>query len=71
MYINHLLEFLVDNEGAGYYDIIEQVERPLIEMVLIKNRGNVFKSSKELGIQRNTLTKKMQKYGMIKRGYKK
>ena len=64
--MNNLVKFLQDNEGASYYEILEQVERPLIEMVLVKHRGNVFRAAKELGIQRNTLTKKMIKYGMKK-----
>lgn len=64
--MNNLVNFLQDNEGKSYREIIEQVERPLIEMVLVKHRGNVFRAAKELGIERNTLTKKMVKYGMKK-----
>ena len=61
--MNNLVNFLQDNEGKSYREIIEQVERPLIEMVLVKHRGNVFRASKELGIQRNTLTKKWLSMG--------
>ncbi len=40
--------------------VIEQVERPLIRFVLEKTRGNQVKAADILGINRNTLRKKIQ-----------
>lgn len=50
-------------EIKGLYDIvIEQVEKPLIELTLKATRGNKVKSAKILGINRNTLKKKIDTY---------
>ncbi|MBI4041518.1 MAG: hypothetical protein HY390_06605 [Deltaproteobacteria bacterium] len=42
-----------------YPVIIERVERPLIQLVLKKTRGNQVKAASILGINRNTLRKKI------------
>ena len=42
--------------------IIEQVEKPLIELSLNQCNGNQVKASKLLGINRNTLKKKIDTY---------
>ena len=42
--------------------ILEQVEKPLIELSLRQNRGNQVKTAKLLGINRNTLKKKIDSY---------
>lgn len=42
--------------------IVEQVERPLIELALQTNRGNQLKTALVLGMNRNTLKKKMDHY---------
>lgn len=47
----------------GLYDIIlEQVEKPLIELSLKAWKGNQVKTAKMLGINRNTLKKKIDTY---------
>jgi Fis family transcriptional regulator len=47
----------------GLYDlIIEQVERPLIELSLRQFNGNQVKTAQMLGINRNTLKKKIDTY---------
>ena len=47
----------------GLYSIImEQVERPLIELSLHAYKGNQVKTAKMLGINRNTLKKKIDTY---------
>lgn len=47
------------------YDfVIEQVERPLIKLVLRHTGGNQSKASRILGINRGTLKKMMDKYGL-------
>ena len=40
--------------------VIRQIERPLIQIVLEKTRGNQIRAAEILGIIRNTLLKKMQ-----------
>ena len=42
--------------------IIEQVEKPLIELSLRQCKGNQVKAAKLLGINRNTLKKKIDTY---------
>jgi len=55
--------FLDQTEGVPldslYSTIIQTVEKPLIQLVLSKTRGNQVKASRILGINRNTLRKKI------------
>ena len=54
--------FFLENKSRELYkDIIELVERPLIEMTLKKTDGNQKKAAKMLGINRNTLHTKIKK----------
>ena len=47
----------------GLYDIVmEQVERPLLELALRAFNGNQGKTAQMLGINRNTLKKKIDIY---------
>ena len=47
----------------GLYDVVlEQVERPLIELALKSFEGNQVRTAEMLGINRNTLKKKMHAY---------
>jgi two-component system nitrogen regulation response regulator GlnG len=50
--------------GDLYDVILEQVERPLIRFVLEKTRGNQVKAADILGINRNTLRKKINDLGI-------
>jgi two-component system nitrogen regulation response regulator GlnG len=50
--------------GDLYSMILEQMERPLIRFVLEKTRGNQVKAADILGINRNTLRKKIQDLGV-------
>lgn len=50
-------------ELSGLYDIVlEQVEKPLIELALQSRNGNQVKTAQLLGINRNTLKKKIDSY---------
>ena len=50
-------------ELNGLYDVImEQVERPLLEIALRAYNGNQVKTAILLGINRNTLKKKIDNY---------
>ena len=44
--------------------VISQVERPLVELVLEQTRGNQLQAAKVLGINRNTLRKKIRTLGI-------
>lgn len=53
----------------GLYDrVLESLERPLFELALQATRGNQIKAASLLGINRNTLRKKLQLLGMRKGG---
>jgi Fis family transcriptional regulator len=57
----------LDGEEPSYdmYDmVIACVEKPLLEMVLEHVGGNQTRASEMLGINRNTLRKKMQQHGI-------
>jgi Fis family transcriptional regulator, factor for inversion stimulation protein len=52
-----------DIEINGLYNIVlEQVERPLLEIALKAHKGNQVKTAQMLGINRNTLKKKIDIY---------
>jgi len=57
----------LDNESATdvYEMVIQQVEKPMIEFVLAQTEQNQSRSAQILGINRNTLRKKMQMYNLI------
>ena len=61
-------EFIGGPDGLpapGLYDrVMEQVERPMIAMTLAATRGNQVRAAEILGLNRNTLRKKIQDLGM-------
>ena len=64
-----LKEYFKDLDGeepcAGMYDmVINCVEKPLLEMVLEHVGGNQTRAAEMLGINRNTLRKKMLEHGI-------
>jgi two-component system nitrogen regulation response regulator GlnG len=47
--------------AAGLYDrVLREIERPLIELSLVATRGNQIRAAKLLGLNRNTLRKKIR-----------
>jgi two-component system nitrogen regulation response regulator GlnG len=70
----HLREYFSAHQGrlppAGVYDrIIMEVERPLIQQCLDACYGNQIKAAELLGINRNTLRKKIRVLGItVSRG---
>jgi two-component system nitrogen regulation response regulator GlnG len=52
------------DSGDIFSMVLEQVERPLIRFVLEKTRGNQVKAADILGINRNTLRKKIHELGI-------
>ncbi|HVV87606.1 MAG TPA: helix-turn-helix domain-containing protein, partial [Kofleriaceae bacterium] len=53
-----------------YEKVIERVERPLFELVLARTGGNQVKAAAILGLNRNTLRKKLESQGVAPRGKK-
>jgi two-component system nitrogen regulation response regulator GlnG len=56
----------LESEEAGdiYRAVLEQVERPLLEAVLDRTNGNQVRAAAVLGINRNTLRKKIRELGI-------
>lgn len=50
---------------GGLYDfVLSEVERPLLEVVMKSTRGNISKAAQYLGLNRATLRKKLERYGL-------
>jgi two-component system nitrogen regulation response regulator GlnG len=65
----HLASYFADQPDgvppAGLYDrVLEDVERPLIQLTLAATRGNQVRAAEVLGLNRNTLRKKIQELGV-------
>ncbi|MDP2912508.1 MAG: helix-turn-helix domain-containing protein [Candidatus Omnitrophota bacterium] len=56
--------FLHEKEGRLYDFLVDIIEKPLIENLLVKTEGNQLKAAKILGINRNTLHAKIKKLGI-------
>jgi Fis family transcriptional regulator len=65
---NALDEYFKDLDGQpphAVYDMVLQcVERPLLEYVLNRAEGNQSKAAQILGLNRNTLRKKLKQYNL-------
>jgi two-component system nitrogen regulation response regulator GlnG len=58
-----------DLPAAGLHDrVLAEVERPLIQLALQATKGNQIRAASVLGINRNTLRKKIQVLGVRARG---
>jgi Fis family transcriptional regulator len=65
----NLEKYFRDLEGSrpsAIYDmVLSAVERPMLEVVMRQAHGNQLRASEMLGINRNTLRKKLQQYGLL------
>lgn len=53
-------------QASGIYDmVIRAVERPLLEVIMREADGNQLRASEMLGINRNTLRKKLLLHGLL------
>lgn len=53
------------HQPGGLYDfVLTEVERPLLEVVMKCTRGNISKAAQYLGLNRATLRKKLERYGL-------
>ena len=61
-------EYFKDLDGekpcAIHHMVIASVEKPLLESILKHAQGNQTRAAELLGLNRNTLRKKMQEYGI-------
>lgn len=62
-------QYFLDLDGETpqpiYEMVLAQVEKPLIEVVLAHAQGNQTRAAELLGLNRNTLRKKMKQYDLI------
>jgi len=64
--LNAYFETLAEENATDVYEmVIQQVEKPMIEYVLQQADNNQTHAANILGINRNTLKKKMQKYNLV------
>ncbi len=57
---------LAGTQPVLIYDmVLSAVEKPMLEVVMKQAQGNQLKASAMLGINRNTLRKKLHTYGML------
>lgn len=56
--------YFVEKRGKVYRSLKESMERALIKRVLERTGGNQLESARILGINRNTLRKKIRKLGL-------
>lgn len=65
----NLKQYFKDLAGetpVGVYDmVLQQVEKPMLECVMAECRGNQSKAAVMLGLNRNTLRKKLLQYGLL------
>ncbi len=50
--------------GDLYDLVLNEIERPLLEDVMRRTRGNISKAAIQLGLNRATLRKKLEKHGI-------
>ncbi len=63
--VRRYLEALGDSIPSDLYQLLlSQIERPLLVVVMEHARGNRCRAAEMLGINRNTLRKKLQQYGL-------
>ena len=58
-------EFFAVNNGSVYHKALAQFEKPLLKEIMSKCQGNQTKASELLGINRGTLRKKLDMYGLL------
>ncbi len=62
-------ETLDGHDTSNLYELfLQQVEKPLLEVVLEKTRGNISRASEILGMNRGTLRNRLKKYKLVKPG---
>lgn len=62
--------FMQEKKGELYKFLLSETEKPLIENILRKTRGNQLKAAMILGINRNTIHSKIQKLNINVEAFK-
>ena len=63
--VRRYLDDLGDSAPTNLYQLLlEQIEKPLMAVVMERARGNRCRAADVLGINRNTLRKKLQQYDL-------
>src|SRR5512141_246727 len=61
-------QYFKDLDGektSGIYDmVVAAVEKPMLEVVMLQAQGNQTRAAELLGLNRNTLRKKLQQHGL-------
>lgn len=58
---------LGDAEPANLHEmLVRAVEKPLLELVMARARGNQSRAAQWLGLNRNTLRKKLLEHGLLR-----
>ena len=61
-------QYFKDLDGekpSGIYDmVVAAVEKPMLEVVMLQAQGNQTRAAELLGMNRNTLRKKLQQHGL-------
>lgn len=57
---------LGEQQASNIYDmVVLTVEKPILEVVMLRADGNQSQAAQMLGINRNTLRKKLQEHGLL------
>ena len=65
--VKNYFKELNGEEVTGVYDmVLRETERPLLEVTMEQAGGNQTRAARMLGINRNTLRKKLTRYGLDK-----
>lgn len=60
------LDTLGDQEPANVYRIVlDEVERPMLEVIMRKARGNQSKAAEWMGLNRATLRTKLKRHNLL------
>ncbi len=66
---NSLQQYFADLDGQPAHDVyhmvLQQVELPLLRCVMAHCEGNQSKAAQVLGLNRNTLRKKLSAHGLL------
>jgi len=64
--ISDYLALLENNDATNLYrEVVDEVERPLLEVIMKHTRGNQSKAAQCLGLNRATLRTKLKRHGLL------
>ncbi|PWQ94944.1 helix-turn-helix domain-containing protein [Leucothrix pacifica] len=64
--VSEYLDLLGDHDATNLYrQVVDEVERPLLEVIMKHTRGNQSKAAMCLGMNRATLRSKLKRHGLL------